>query len=85
MIHKIKALHDNGKGLSIRAIRQELGVVTQLRLQVSADRCERVASRLLVNSKWSKPTENQTDNFQKEVPMPSPIAFPIGTSNRNNQ
>ena len=26
MIHKIKALHDNGKGLSIRAISQELGL-----------------------------------------------------------
>ncbi|XOZ32981.1 IS21 family transposase [Halomonadaceae bacterium KBTZ08] len=26
MIHKIKALHDNGQGLSIRAISQELGV-----------------------------------------------------------
>ena len=26
VIHKIKALHDNGKGLSIRAISQELGL-----------------------------------------------------------
>ena len=26
MIHKIKALHDNGQGLSIRAISQQLGV-----------------------------------------------------------
>ena len=26
VIHKIKALHDNGKGLSIRAISQKLGL-----------------------------------------------------------